>query len=291
VSVFRFIAAERATHSVKTLCRVLGVSRSGFHAWVARPASARALVDADLRERIEKIHADSRGTYGAPRVHAELRFAGVRVGRKRIERLMRSAGLSGLVKRRRGRTTVRVPGVRVADDLVRRDFRPAAPDRLWVADISYLRTWEGWLYLAVVVDCYSRRVVGWSLQEHLRATLVVDALELALSRRRPQPGLVHHSDQGSQYVSLVFGRRCRLAGIELSMGAKGDAYDNAVCEAFFKTLKSELVERRSWPTKAEARTAVFEFIECFYNRRRRHSTLGYLSPHEYERINEQTRAA
>jgi putative transposase len=268
---------------------VLGVSRSGFHGWLARPASGRALRDAELVERIRRIHADSRGTYGAPRVHAELRFQGVRVGRKRVERLMRSAGLSGLVKRRRGRTTVRVPGVRVADDLVRREFRPTAPDRLWVADISYLRTWEGWLYLAVVVDCYSRRVVGWSLQDHLRAELVVDALEYAVARRRPQPGLVHHSDRGSQYVSLVFGRRCRLARIELSMGATG--YDNAVCEAFFKTLKAELVDRRSWPTKAEARTAVFEFIECFYNRQRRHSTLGYLSPHEYERINEERKAA
>jgi putative transposase len=268
---------------------VLGVSRSGFHAWLARAASERARVDADVLARIQQIHADSRGTYGAPRVHAELRFQGVRVGRKRVERLMRSAGLSGLVKRRRGRTTVRVPGIRVADDLVRRDFRPEQPDRLWVADISYLRTWEGWLDLAVVVDCYSRRVVGWSLQDHRRAELVVAALEHAVARRRPGPGLVHHSDRGSQYVSLVFGRRCRLAGIELSVGANG--YDNAVCEAFFKTLKTELVDRRSWPTKAEARTAVFEFVECFYNRRRHHSTLGYLSPHEYERINAQARAA
>jgi len=289
VSVFRFIAAERADYPIKTLCRVLGVSRSGFHAWQRRPPSQRARVDAALLERIERVHRGSRGTYGVPRVHAELRFEGVRVGRKRVERLMRAAGLSGLVKRRRGRTTVRVPGVRVADDLVRRDFRPAAPDRLWVADISYLRTWEGWLYLAVVVDCYSRRVVGWSLQDHLRAELVVDALELAVGRRRPQPGLVHHSDKGSQYVSLVFGRRCRIAGIAVSMGTTG--YDNAVCEAFFKTLKSELIDRRSWPTKAEARTAVFEFIECFYNRRRRHSTLGYLSPVDYERINERAEAA
>jgi putative transposase len=268
---------------------VLGVSRSGFHAWLARPASERALLDRELLERIRQIHADSRGTYGAPRVHAELRFQGVRVSRKRVERLMRAAGLSGLIRRRHGRTTVRVPGIRVADDLVQRDFHPAGPDRLWVADISYLRTWEGWLYLAVVVDCYSRRVVGWSLRDHLRAELVVDALEHAVVRRQPERGLVHHSDRGSQYVSLVFGQRCRLAGIERSMGATG--YDNAVCEAFFKTLKAELIDRRSWPTKAEARTAVFEFIECFYNRRRRHSTLGYLSPDEYERINEQARAA
>jgi putative transposase len=184
-----------------------------------------------------------------------------------------------------------MPGVRVADDPVQRDFRPAGPDRLWVADITYLRTWERWLYLAVVVDCYSRRVVGWSLQNHLRAELVVHALEQALARRRPARGLVHHSDQGSQYVSLAFGRRCRLAGIELSMGGRGSAYDNAVCEAFFKTLKTELIDRHSWPTKADTRAAVFDFIECFYNRRRRHSTLGYHSPEEYERINQQARAA
>jgi putative transposase len=263
---------------------VLGVSRSGFHAWERRAPSDRALTDAWLLEKIREVHSASRGTYGSPRVHAELRFNGVRVGRKRVERLMREQQLSGLVRRRRGRTTVRVPGVRVANDLVGRDFRPPAPNRLWVADISYVRTWEGWLYVAVVVDCYSRRVVGWSIADHLRAELVVDALEMAVDRRRPEPGLVHHSDQGSQYVSLALGQRCRQAGIELSMGSRGCAYDNAVCEAFFKTLKNELVDRRSWPTKAEARHAVFDFIETFYNRRRRHSTLGYLSPAEYEMI-------
>jgi putative transposase len=263
---------------------VLGVSRSGFHAWERRPPSNRELGDAWLVEKIRVIHSSSRGTYGSPRVHAELRFNGIRVGRKRVERLMRQQRLSGLVRRRRGRTTIRVPGVRVADDLVGRDFTAPAPNRLWVADITYLRTWEGWLYLAAVVDCYSRRVVGWSIADHMRAELVVDALEMAVTRRRPEPGLVHHSDQGSQYVSLALGQRCRQAGIELSMGSRGCAYDNAVCEAFFKTLKSELIDRRSWPTKAEARHAVFDFIETFYNRRRRHSTLGYLSPAEYEKI-------
>ena len=286
--MYRFVAAQKASHSVKTLCRVLGVSRSGFHAWERRAPSNRALTDAWLVEKIRQVHVSSRGTYGSPRVHAELRFDGVRVGRKRVERLMRQQQLSGLVRRRRGRTTIRVPGVRVANDLVGRDFTAPAPNRLWVADISYLRTWEGWLYIAVVVDCYSRRVVGWSIADHLRADLVVDALEMAVARRRPKPGLVHHSDQGSQYVSLALGQRCRRAGIELSMGSRGCAYDNAVCEAFFKTLKSELIDRRSWPTKAEARHAVFEFIETFYNRRRRHSTLGYLSPAEYERITTST---
>jgi len=282
------VAAQKASHSVKTLCRVLGVSRSGFHAWQRRAPSDRALGDAWLVEKIRQVHVSSRGTYGSPRVHAELRFDGIRVGRKRVERLMRQQQLSGLVRRRRGRTTIRVPGVRVADDLVGRDFSAPAPNRLWVADISYLRTWEGWLYIAVVVDCYSRRVVGRSIADHLRADLVVDALEMAVARRRPEPGLVHHSDQGSQYVSLALGQRCRRAGIELSMGARGCAYDNAVCEAFFQTLKSELVDRRSWPTKAETRIAVFDFIETFYNRRRRHSTLGYLSPAEYEKITTST---
>jgi len=291
VSVFRFIAAERAGHSVKTLCRVLGVSRSGFHAWLRRPLSARAVSDQLLLERVRRLHVASRRTYGSPRIYRDLRADGVAVGRKRVERLMRQDGLSGTVKRRRGRTTIRVPGVRVADDLVKRDFQPPAPDLLGVADITYLRTWQGWLYLAVVVDCFSRRVVGWALEDNMRTELVVDALEQALQRRRPQHGLVHHSDQGSQYVSLAFGRRCRLAGIEQSMGSRRSAYDNAVCESFFKTLKSDLIDRRSWPDKAELRTAVFDYIECFYNRQRRHSSLDYHSPTEYERITHAARAA
>jgi putative transposase len=291
VSVFRFIAAERANHPVKTLCRALGVSRSGFHAWAARPPSKRAREDVLLLERIRELHAASRRTYGSPRIYRDLRADGVQVGRKRVERLMRTDRLSGVVKRRRGKTTIRVPGVRVADDLVKRDFQPPAPNQLWVADITYLRSWEGWLYLAVVLDCFSRRIVGFAIEDHLRAELVVDALEQALQRRKPGRGLVHHSDQGSQYVSLAFGRRCRLAGIEQSMGGRGSAYDNAVCESFFKTLKSELADRRSWPTKAELRTAVFDYIECFYNPRRRHSSLDYLSPAEYEKINNNVRAA
>ena len=279
---FRFIAARKAEHSVKTMCRVLGVSRSGFHAWERRPPCDRELNDRQLDERIEAIHRRSRHTYGARRVHAELAHEGVRVGRKRVERLMRRAALSGLVRRRRGRTTVRVPGVRCAPDLVERDFQPSAPDRLWVADITYVRTWEGWLYLAAVIDCYSRRVVGWSVTDHMRSDLVVDALEMAVARRKPAAGLVHHSDQGSQFVSLVFGQRCRDAEIEVSMGSKGCCFDNAVAESFFKTLKGDLINRRSWPSKAEARTAIFEWIEVFYNRQRLHSTLGYLSPVRYE---------
>ena len=172
--------------------------------------------------------------------------------------------------------------MRPAPDLVRRDFRPSEPDRLWVADLTEISTWEGKLYVAVVLDCFSRRVVGWAMAEHMRAELVVEALEMAVSRRRPRAGLVHHSDQGSQYVSLVFGKRCREAGIDVSMGARGSALDNAVCESFFGSLKKELVRRRSWPTRSEARSAIFEWIEGWYNRRRLHSTLGYHSPAQYE---------
>jgi putative transposase len=280
--VFRFIAAERATHPISLMCRVLGVSRSGFHAWLRRWPSKRWVSDVRLLELIHAIHAESRGSYGSPRVHAELRNRGVRVGRKRVERLMRRHSLSGLVKRRRGGTTIRIPGVRPAPDLVRRDFRPSEPDRLWVADLTEVRTWEGKLYVAVVLDCFSRRVVGWSMAEHMRAELVVEALEMAVLRRKPAAGLVHHSDQGSQYVSLVFGKRCREAGIDVSMGATGSALDNAVCESFFGSLKKELVRRRSWPTRSEARSAIFEWIEGWYNRWRLHSTLGYLSPARYE---------
>jgi putative transposase len=283
VTVFGFIAARKTEHSVKTMCRVLGVSRSGYHAWQRRPPSPRAREDAALTERIGRIHRRSLKTYGSPRVHAELRLDhGIRVGRKRVERLMRRAGLSGQIKRRRGRTTIRVQGVRTAPDLVQRDFCPVEPNRLWCADITYVRTWEGWLYLASVMDCYSRRIVGWALADHLRAELVVDALEMAVACRRPGPGLIHHTDQGSQYTSLVFTRRCRQVGIDVSMGSRGDCFDNAALESFHATIKKDLIHRRAWPTKTEARTAVFEYIETFYNRRRRHSRLGMLSPADFE---------
>ena len=283
MSVFTFIAAKKAEHSITLMCRVLEVSRSGFHAWAVRAPSARAVADRALSGRIAEIHTDSLKTYGSPRVHAELRLEdGIQVGRKRVERLMRRAGLSGQITRRRGKTTIRVQGVRTAPDLVERDFNPTEPNRLWCADITYIRTWEGWLYLASVMDCYSRRVVGWAMADHLRAELVVDALEMAVARRRPDPGLVHHSDQGSQYTSLVFTRRCRSVGIDVSMGSRGDCFDNAVLESFHATLKKDLIHRRSWPTKTEARTAVFDYIEAFYNRRRRHSQLGMRSPADFE---------
>jgi len=283
VSCFRLIAAEKARFPISLSCRVLGVSRSGFHAWERRPQSRRALTDASLSERIREIHKRSRESYGARRIHLDLRDEGVRVGRKRVERLMRTAGLSGYVRRRKGKTTIRVPGVRVADDLVGRDFDPVAPNRLWASDIKYVATWEGTLYLASVLDCFSRRVVGWSMRDDMQAELVVDALEMAISRRRPAGELVHHSDQGSQYVSLLFGRRLREAGIAQSMGSKGDCYDNAVCESFHATLEKELLRRRSFRTKQEARSAIFDWIEAWYNRERRHSGLGYRSPDNYER--------
>ncbi len=203
---------------------------------------------------------------------------GIHVGRTRVARLMKAVGRP----RKRFKTTIRIPGITPATDLVERQFRPTAPNMLWVADITYLRTGEGWLYLAAVQDAYSRQIVGWAMATHTRASLVVDALEMALARRRPDPGLVHHSDQGSQGVSLAFGKAAGEAGIAVSMGSRGDAYDNAVAETFFATLKKELVNRRSWPLRLELQSAVFEYIEAFYNRQRRHSTLGMLSPTAYE---------
>jgi putative transposase len=283
VTACRLISAEKARTPVSVSCRLFGVSRSGYYQWAANRPSARAREDAELIARIVAIHKAHRRVYGSPRIHAELRMAhGIRVGRKRVERLMRKAKISGMVPRKQGRTTISVPGVRVADDLVERQFRPDGPNQLWVADITYLRTWEGWLYLAAVQDAYSRRIVGWSMAEHMRKELVIDALQMAVHRRRPAPGLIHHSDQGGQYVSLAFGQAARDAGISRSMGPKGDCYDNAVAESFFATLKKELVHRRSWPTRRELTSEVFEYIEAFYNRVRRHSTLGMLSPLDFE---------
>ena len=283
MSRFRFVAAERAHHQVSTLCRVLRVSRSGFYAWLGRPPSARARTDAALGERIARIHRESRGTYGAPRVHAELRYTGVRCSRKRVARLMRLRGLEGAHRRRRVRTTRRDERAAPAPDLVERRFGAEAPDRLWVADITYVPTWQGFLYLAVVLDAASRRVVGWAMTDHLRTELVLEALEMALWNRRPEPGLVHHSDQGTQYTSLAFGRRLREAGIAASMGSVADCFDNAMAESFFATLKTELLHRRAWRSREQARMAIYDYIEGLHNRRRRHSALNYLSPAEWER--------
>jgi putative transposase len=283
VSCFRFVAAEKTNYPISLMCRVLGVSRSGFHAWEQRPPSARALADAALTERIRAMYARSRDSYGARRIYLDLRDEGVRLGRKRVERLMRAAGLSGYVKRRKFRTTFSVAGVRVADDLVERDFNPPAPNRLWASDIKYVSTWEGTLYLASVIDCFSRKVVGWSMRADMQAELVADALEMAINRRQPAGELVHHSDQGSQYVALIFGQKLRKAGIAQSMGSKGDCYDNAVCESFHATLEKELLRNHSFKTRQDAKTAIFDWIEAWYNPARRHSRLGYRSPDQYER--------
>lgn len=282
--VYRLIAAEEASFPIRFMCRRLGVSASGFYAWRRRPASARARADAALIVQITTIHAASRGIYGAPRVHAELADAHtIHCGRKRVARLMRAAGLVGVCRRRGVRTTQRGEAAAPAADLVQRNFSAAAPNQLWVADITYVPTWQGFLYLAVVLDACSRRVVGWAMAAHMRAELVLDALEMALWNRQPDPGVIHHSDHGSQYTSLAFGQRCRRAGIVPSRGTVGDCYDNAMAESFFASLECELIDRSHWRTQSEARMAVFDYIEAFYNPRRRHSALGYLSPAQYER--------
>jgi putative transposase len=283
--IYTFIETEKASHRVSAMCRALRVSKSGFYAWRDRAPSARARADALLTQKIIRIHRDSRETYGAPRIHFELRTLGVRCARKRVARLMREAGLFGCGgRRRKSRTTVRSPTERTppAPDLVKRNFTPEAPDRLWVADITYVRTWEGWLYLAFVLDTYSRRIVGWSMANNLKTELVLDALNMAIYNRRPQPGLIHHSDRGSQYTSVEFGSRLKEAGLLPSMGSVADAYDNSMAESFVSTFKRELIHRHSWPNRQTTRTAIFEYVEGFYNTRRRHSALGDLSPSEYE---------
>jgi len=284
VSCYRLIEAEKAAHSVPKMCRLLGVSRSGYYAWRRRPPSERARFDAVLSEKIETIHRNSRATYGAPRVHAELRAIGIRCSRKRVARLMRRAKLRGCLRGRRMRTTHRVALQRAAPDLVGRNFASEEPDRLWVADITYVRSKEGFVYLAFILDACSRKVVGWSMATHLRSELVIDALQMAIARRKPSPGLVHHSDRGVQYTSLSFGKRLEEEGLLPSMGQVGTAYDNALAESFVATLKTELLYRNAWPTRQAARTAIFEYIEGFYNPRRRHSALGYLSPAEFEEV-------
>ena len=275
------MSAHQAEYPIATMCRLLGVSPSGYYAWVKRQPSPRAEADTALTVEIRVAHIASHGTYGAPRVHAELAAKGIRVGRKRVARLMSQAGLRGASRRRFVTTTVKGDG-RQAPDLVDRNFAAQAPDRLWVADITYIPTWSGFLYLAVVLDAFSRRIVGWSMATTLATQLVLDALNMALATRQPA-GVIHHSDQGSQYTSIEFGRRCREAGVRPSMGSVGDAYDNAMCESFFATLECELLCRRRFQAQAAARNVVFEFIEGFYNTRRRHSSIGYLSPVDYER--------
>jgi putative transposase len=276
------VTAHQAAHPVATMCRVLGVSPSGYYAWRKRPLSTRARTNVELTAHIEGIHRLSRGTYGAPRIHAELAARGLPAGHNRVARLMRHAGVQGVSRRKPCRTTVRDAMARPAPDLVDRHFTATGPDRLWVADITYVPTGAGFLYLAVVLDAWSRRVVGWAMAAHLRTELVLAALDMAVAQRRPTD-VIHHSDQGCQYTSLAFGRRCRDAGVRPSMGSVGDAYDNAMCESFFATLECELLDRDRFRTQADARLALFDFIEGWYNPRRRHSALDYLSPMMYER--------
>ena len=274
--------ANQADFSVAALCRVLGVSPSGYYAWLCREPSKRALENAALTVRIEAIHKHSRGTYGALRIHAELVDDNTVVGRNRVARLMRSAGIEGVSRRRKRRTTVRSDEAKAATDLVEREFSAAGPDKIWVADITYVPTMAGFIFLAVVVDVWSRRVVGWSLADHLRTSLVLAALDMAIVQRCPD-GVVHHSDKGCQYTSIAFGRRCREFGVRPSTGSTGDCFDNAMAESFFATLECELIDRRHFRSKAEAKMAVFDFIEGWYNPHRRHSALDYKSPVTYER--------
>jgi putative transposase len=282
------VKVNQATHPVGTMCRLLKVSRSGFYAWLKRPMSAHGRADLSLLARIEAIHRRSKGVYGSPMIHAELADDhGVRVGRKRVARLMRGAGLRGATQRRYVVTTVADPSAECPTDLVDRRFYSNGPDRLWVADITYIPTWAGFLYLAIVLDVYSRRVVGWAMETHLRTELILAALNMAITQRRPA-AVIHHSDRGCQYTSYAFGKRCQEANVMPSMGSVGDAYDNAMAESLFATLERELLSRRHFQSQAEAKMAVFEWIEGWYNPHRRHSALGYRSPVNYERAHERS---
>jgi putative transposase len=276
------MSEHQAVYRIRVMCRVLGVSASGYYAWEQREPSARTRANEQLRERIRAVHAGSRETYGAPRVIADLRADGDVVGHNRVARLMRQAGLVGASRRKGCWTTRRDTNARPAPDLVERKFVAKAPDRLWVADITYVPTWAGFLYLAVVLDVFSRRIVGWAMANHLRTELILAALDMALLRRRPQD-VIHHSDQGCQYTSIAFGSRCREAGVRPSMGSVGDCFDNAMCESFFATLECELLAKHKFHSQAQAVPVVFEFIEGWYNTQRRHSALGYISPIEFEK--------
>ena len=280
-----FIEQEKANHCVQRMCHVLKVSKSGYYAWRERPPSARNVADAELLIHIKAIHEKSRGIYGAPRIHAELQAEHqIRCSRKRVARLMQQAGLVGVHRRNYSGTTQRDPKREAYPDLVERRFTVDEPNKVWVADVTQHETDESWLYLAVVIDVYSRLVVGWSMGERFTAELVLNALEMALWNRQPAEGVIHHSDHGSQYTSLAFGQGLERSNVLGSMGSVGDALDNVVAESFFATLQTELLDRYSWPTRQGLRSALFEFIHVFYNRQRRHSALGYISPSEFESL-------
>lgn len=272
---------NRAFHRIATMCRVLEVSPSGYYAWRTRSRSQRERADEALCKRINAIHDWSEGTYGAPRIHAELRSEGWCVGRKRVARLMQAFGLRGVKRRTFMATTDSDKRARPAPDRVERDFTATAPDELWVSDISFIRTWEGFVFLAVVLDVFTRRVVGWSIARHMRKELPLSALEMALQHRRPER-VIHHSDQGCQYTSAAFQGRCAAANVTVSMGSVGDCFDNAMAESFFATLECELLRRKALRSRDEAEQELFRFIEGWYNPRRRHSALGYRAPMEFE---------
>jgi len=278
--------ANRVRWPIATMARLLGVSTSGYYTWLVREPAMHTRSDAQLLARIRTLHASSRGTYGAPRIHAQLAREGVHVGRKRVARLMRMAGLCGASRRRWPRTTRPRAGARRAPDLVRRHFTADATNVLWVADATYVPTGEGFLYLAVVLDVFSRRIIGWAMSNHLYTELMLRALDMALQQRRHE-GVILHSDQGCQYTSIAFGRRCREAGVQPSMGTAGDAYDNAMCESFFGTLEAELLSREHFATHDQARRRLFSFLESWYNVRRLHSSIGYCSPLEFENLHAQ----
>ena len=279
---YQFIAHHASQYPVAVLCRVLGVSRSGYYAWRTRPASCRRRADGQLAAQIRQIHAASRRTYGSPRIHAELQDQGVRCSEKRVAHVMRRAGIRACQPRRSRTTTDSRHALPVAANLLNREFAAPAANTKWAADITYIDTSEGWLYLAVVLDLFSRRVVGWAMQSTLERGLVLDALEMALAQRQRTTTLVHHSDRGSQYASGDYQARLAAAGIQCSMSHRGDCFDNASVESFFSTLKRELVYPQRFATRPEARRGIFEYMEVFYNRKRRHSALGYLSPGEFE---------
>jgi transposase InsO family protein len=278
-----FITAQKASYPVTTLCRVLQVSRSAYYGGVDRPPARRRAVDTELSARIHAIHRASRATYGSPRIHEQLRQEKTPVSRKRVARLMVAAGLCGRRPRRWYATTDSTHGGPVAANVLARRFRPAAPNQVWASDITYIWTSEGWLYLAVVLDLFARRIVGWTVVDHLRTELVLAALTMALGRRRPPTALLHHSDQGVQYASEAYQQVLRANGIVCSMSRRGNCWDNAVVESFFATLKTELIDRRAWPTRREAREAISEYIELFYNAHRLHSSLGYRAPNDFEK--------
>ncbi len=279
---FGFIRTEKATYPVRVLCRTLQVSTSGFYAWCRRGLSARAREDATLRVEIRAAHAASKKTYGSPRILEDLKANDRHVGRKRVARLMREEGIAGQRKRRFRTTTDSRHSHPVAENHLDRNFTASAPNKVWVSDITYIWTREGWMYLAAVMDVFSRRVVGWSMDSRIDQTLALDALGMALRTRQPKPGLLHHSDRGVQYAAAAYQEQLRQAGIACSMSRKGDCWDNAVVESFFSTLKAELVHRMDYASRDQARASVFEYVEAFYNPRRRHSALGYASPIEFE---------